>query len=35
MKEYIKPELEVVDFATESITDNEQGNTPNYDDGGL
>lgn len=33
MKEYQKPELEIVDFAAEAITD--QGNVSNPDDGGL
>ena len=37
MKEYSKPVLEIVDFAAEAITDdNEQGTTgTSYDDGGL
>ena len=34
MKEYIKPELEVINFATEIITENEQGNVGTYDDDG-
>ena len=36
MKEYIKPELEVVDFTVESITDLNYGTTSNgEDDSGL
>ena len=34
MKEYMKPELEGLDFAVEAITDNEQGNVGTYDDDG-